>query len=187
MGPWSIYAAQWFALPAVYGLKGYSITMQPPKTTPLPLPAETLFLDYEDERGERHAPELVLRAGGDAYLSGFSDDSPLHICPRDITVDHGACRRLKGIAGQVSSMLAQSEIVQRQACYRPICMDAMPVMGAVPDVSGAYIATGHNCWDMLNAPASGCAMAELIAEGSARAIDLSSFAPERLDLIRLQT
>jgi glycine/D-amino acid oxidase-like deaminating enzyme len=48
----------------------------------------------------------------------------------------------------------------------------MPVMGAVPGVTGAYIATGHNCWGMLNAPGSGLAMAELIADGRASSVDL---------------
>ena len=63
-------------------------------------------------------------------------------------------------------------------------MDAMPLMGAIPEVAGAYVATGHNCWGMLNAPASGYAMAELIADGCSRSIDLSPFAPQRLDPIR---
>ena len=186
MGPWSILAARWFTLPAVYGLKGYSITMQPAESVPATLPAETLFLDYEDESGERHGPELVPRADGEVYICGFSDESPLPLSPRDVSVDETACRRLHAIAGQVSSVLTDSTMVRRQACYRPICMDAMPLMGAIPDVAGAYIATGHNCWGMLNAPASGYAMAELIAEGSARTIDLSRFAPERLETIRLQ-
>ena len=186
MGPWSILAAQWFALPAVYGLKGYSITMQPPQSVSLPLPAEALFLDYEDETGERHGLELVPRADGEVYICGFSDESPLPISPREVTVDEDACERLHGVAGQVSRVLGESTIVRRQACYRPICMDAMPLMGAIPEVAGAYVATGHNCWGMLNAPASGYAMAELITDGRSRSIDLSPFAPQRLDPIRLR-
>lgn len=112
------------------------------------------------------------------------NESPLPISPRDVTVDEKACDRLHAIAGQVSSVLRESAIVKHQACYRPICMDGMPLMGAVPEVAGAYIATGHNCWGMLNAPASGYAMAELIADGDSRAIDLSPFAPGRLKTIR---
>ena len=185
MGPWSLLAARWFAPPAVYGLKGYSITLRPSQQPPPSLPAETLFMDYEDEHGEHHAPELVPRVDGDVYISGFSAESPLPISPRDISADKEVCARLNSIARQVSSALTHSEVVRRQACYRPICLDAMPVMGAIPDVTGANIATGHNCWGMLNAPASGYAMAELIAEGRSRTIDLSVFAPEPLDFIRL--
>ena len=45
---------------------------------------------------------------------------------------------------------------------------------------GVFVATGHNCWGILNAPASGKAMAELIATGEARTVDLSPFDPARL-------
>jgi glycine/D-amino acid oxidase-like deaminating enzyme len=50
----------------------------------------------------------------------------------------------------------------------------------VPGSEGAYIATGHNVWGILNAPATGEAMAELIAEGSVETTDLTPFDPGRL-------
>ena len=57
----------------------------------------------------------------------------------------------------------------------------MPLLGAVRGgPAGLFVATGHNCWGILNAPASGKAMAELIATGEARAVDLSPFDPARL-------
>ena len=40
--------------------------------------------------------------------------------------------------------------------------------------------TGHNVWGILNAPATGEAVAELIADGSAQTIDLAPFNPMRL-------
>jgi len=58
------------------------------------------------------------------------------------------------------------------------------LIGRVPGVAGAYIATGHSVWGILNAPATGEAMAELIADGAARAIDLSPFDPCRLPPFR---
>jgi glycine/D-amino acid oxidase-like deaminating enzyme len=51
---------------------------------------------------------------------------------------------------------------------------------AVPGVDGAYVATGHSVWGMLNAPATGEAMSELILDGAARHVDLAPFAPGRL-------
>ena len=54
------------------------------------------------------------------------------------------------------------------------------MIGAVPSVGGAYIATGHSVWGMLNAPATGEAMAELILDGAARTVDLAPFDPGRL-------
>jgi glycine/D-amino acid oxidase-like deaminating enzyme len=50
----------------------------------------------------------------------------------------------------------------------------------VPSAEGAYVSTGHNVWGILNAPATGEALAELIAGGVARSADLKSFDPVRL-------
>jgi glycine/D-amino acid oxidase-like deaminating enzyme len=50
----------------------------------------------------------------------------------------------------------------------------------VPRSEAAYIATGHNVWGILNAPATGEAMAELIANGTSGMIDLTPFDPTRL-------
>ena len=58
--------------------------------------------------------------------------------------------------------------------------DGLPLIGAVPGVNGAYVATGHSVWGMLNAPATGEAMAELILDGAVRQVDLRPFAAGRL-------
>jgi glycine/D-amino acid oxidase-like deaminating enzyme len=50
----------------------------------------------------------------------------------------------------------------------------------VPGIHGAYVATGHSVWGMLNAPATGEAMSELIMDGGARRVDLAPFVPRRL-------
>jgi len=67
----------------------------------------------------------------------------------------------------ISPALAAAPIRARQACFRPITEDGLPLLGPVPGVAGAYVATGHNVWGMLNAPATGEAMAELILDGAA--------------------
>ena len=56
----------------------------------------------------------------------------------------------------------------------------MPLIGKVPQIEGAYVATGHSVWGILNAPATGEALAELIAEGVTCTIDLTPFDPTRL-------
>ena len=50
----------------------------------------------------------------------------------------------------------------------------------VGSVAGAYVATGHGLWGMLNAPATGLALAELIVDGRAKSVDLRPFDPARL-------
>ena len=58
--------------------------------------------------------------------------------------------------------------------------DGVPLIGAVTEVDGAYVATGHSVWGILNAPATGEALAELILDGAARTMDLAPFDPGRL-------
>ncbi len=175
MGPWSALAADWLPLPAVEGLKGFSITLEPQR----PVPAQALFVDYADEHGERLAPEVFARPDGEIYLCGLSDDLPLPEDPADVSLNRNATIMLRRVAATLSSSMARARVLSEQACYRPICADALPLMGTIPGLTGAYVATGHNCWGILNAPASGAAMAELIAEGTCTSVDLSPFTPAR--------
>ena len=69
--------------------------------------------------------------------------------------------------------------MQPDVCYRPVTRDGLPLIGRVPGVEGAYVATGHSVWGILNAPATGEAMAELIIDGVAHSVDLSPFDPGR--------
>ena len=79
----------------------------------------------------------------------------------------------------MSSTLAGAPITRRQACYRPVTDDGLPLIGHVPGMAGAYVATGHGPWGMLNGPATGLALAELIVDGHARSVDLAPFDPAR--------
>jgi glycine/D-amino acid oxidase-like deaminating enzyme len=91
--------------------------------------------------------------------------------------------RLQELAGRLSPVLAESKVIARQACFRPVTLDGLPMIGAIPGVPGAYVATGHSVWGILNAPATGEAMAELITDGAARHVDLSPFDPGRLPML----
>ena len=64
-------------------------------------------------------------------------------------------------------------------CFRPVTRDGLPLIGRVPGVEGAYVATGHSVWGILNSPATGEAMAELITDGAAHSVELSPFDPGR--------
>jgi glycine/D-amino acid oxidase-like deaminating enzyme len=175
MGPWSGRAAAWLPLPPVWGLKGHSITLQPTA----PIPAQALFVDYVTATGERLAPEVYPRPDGEVYLCGLSEEVALPDSPELVQPRPEAGPFLQQIAGTLSSSLAGLVPQRVQACYRPVTEDGLPFLGQVPDVTGTYIATGHSCWGILNAPASGLAMAELIVDGHAHSVDLSPFAPQR--------
>jgi len=175
MGPWSILASEWLPLPAVYGLKGHSLVFD----TGTKVPPEALFLEVREASGGMLSPELFPRSDGTTYVCAISSESPLPVDPAAVIPDPGAIDRLERMCRAMSPVLASSEILARQACYRPVTGDGLPLIGRVPRLEGAYVATGHSVWGILNAPATGEAMAELIVDGAARALDLRPFDPGR--------
>jgi glycine/D-amino acid oxidase-like deaminating enzyme len=88
--------------------------------------------------------------------------------------------RLKALCDRISPVLAASRVLASGACFRPLTRDGLPLIGAVPDARGVYVATGHSVWGILNAPATAEAIAELILDGAAKTIDLAPFDPARL-------
>ncbi len=175
MGPWTGRIAGGQALPAINGLKGYSVTL-----TGADVPAHALFVDYRTSDGRHLEPEIFPRSDGEVYVCGMADAAPLPDSPEGVLVNDDACAILARAAGRVSTSLAAAVIARRQACYRPVTDDGLPLIGPVPGVAGAYVATGHGPWGILNAPATGRALAELIADGAATSVDLRPFDPGRL-------
>jgi glycine/D-amino acid oxidase-like deaminating enzyme len=187
MGPWSVLAAAWLPLPAVFGLKGHSLVFD----TGAQIPAEAAFLEYrEPGSGAVLTPELFPRSDGTTYVCGISGEEALPIDPVRVVPDGGALYRLEAMCRAISPVLGAAKILARQACYRPITRDGLPLIGKVPGIAGAYVATGHSVWGILNAPATGEAIAGLIVDGAARTVDLAPFDPARLprlDPARLRT
>jgi glycine/D-amino acid oxidase-like deaminating enzyme len=142
-----------------------------------------LFVECEADDGAVDTPEVFPRPDGTTYVCGLSSEAPLPFDPADVVPDPGARERLRAMIRTFAPALADAEILATQACYRPVTRDGLPLMGRVPGVDGAYVATGHSVWGMLNAPATGEAMAELIVEGTTRTLDISAFEPARLPML----
>ena len=176
MGPWSVLAARWLPLPPVFGLKGHSLVFE----TGSEVPAEALFLEFQEARGSVHAPEIFPRADGTTYVCAISSEAPVPLDPGAVTPDPGAAERLQAMCTSLSPILRQAKVAASQACHRPVTQDGLPLIGRVPGIEGAYVATGHSVWGILNAPATGEAVAELIVDGDERTVDLSPFDPRRL-------
>ena len=52
------------------------------------------------------------------------------------------CREATGAT--VSPAPARPDVLARQACFRPVSEDGLSLIGAVPGIQGAYVATGHS-------------------------------------------
>jgi glycine/D-amino acid oxidase-like deaminating enzyme len=172
MGPWSNFEG----LPRIYGFKGHSLVFK----TGDAIPAEALFLEYQEASGEVLTPEIFPRADGTVWACAISSTARLPRDPADVAADAGAHARLEALCRSLAPALEAAPIVARQACFRPVTEDGLPLIGRVPGMDGVYVATGHSVWGMLNAPATGEAMTELILDGAARHVDLTPFAVGRL-------
>jgi glycine/D-amino acid oxidase-like deaminating enzyme len=176
MGPWSLLSARWMPLPAVFGQRSPSLVYD----LGTDVPADALFLEYQEQSGAVVSVEIFPRADGSTHITAFSDQAPLPLDPAAVTPDSDALDRLEAIAERLSPLFRAEKIIARQACFRPVTQDGLPLIGKVPRSEGAYVATGHNVWGILNAPATGEALAELIADGKAVTTDLTPFDPVRL-------
>jgi len=174
MGPWTGRLQTRLRLPRVYGLKGYSVTLDARDA-----PAHAVFMDYRTADGRHLEPEVFPRPDGTVYVCGMRDHQPLPESAEGVEVSEAACDVLAGAARRMSTTLAAARITGRAACYRPVTDDGLPLIGPVPGVTRAFVATGHGPWGMLNAPATGLALAELIAGGAPKLLDLRPFDPAR--------
>jgi glycine/D-amino acid oxidase-like deaminating enzyme len=143
-------------------------------------PAHALFLEYPEESGAVVTVEVFPRADGTTLVTAFSDEVALPLDPAAVTPDPGAIDRLQAVCERLSPMFLAERIIARQACFRLVTQDGLPLIGKVEGSEGAYVASGHNVWRILNAPATGEALAELIADGEAHITDLTPFDPIRL-------
>ena len=180
MGPWSGQAASW--IPGwkdklkVHGDQANSILLKPEK----PVGANALFTSFRDRKGHSTEVEVYARPDGYVYICGSGDDLPLPDDPGVIRPQQQTCESIKKAADNFSTAFSETKIEKMNSCYLPISPDNVPIIGKVPHVTGVYVGTGHSCWGILNAPATGSALAELIVTGKCTLVDLSPFDPARL-------
>lgn len=168
MGPWSSRIKS-LPVPQMYGQKYHSAILRPKRV----LDQAVFFQGFGD-------PEVYPRPDGDVYVCGYPD-SPVIVQeePGSVEVRSEVVDRLINVAGKLSTELAEAEVVREKcsSCHLPVTANGMPTMGPFSGVKGAFIATGHSCWGILNAPATGEAMADLIVKGETSHVDLRPFFP----------
>ena len=175
MGPWANQGLDWFSInkKLVTGTRAHSITIDVKGKSNIDNTA--LFLAYEGD------PEVYPRPDGTVYVCGSAaaEHAPLPENPKDVIFDSTACDQIKALAGQVCLELKNAENYSKSACYLPHSEDGTPIIGKVPMMNGLYMAAGHSCWGILQGPATGEAMAELVSLGKCSHVDLSPFDPSR--------
>jgi glycine/D-amino acid oxidase-like deaminating enzyme len=76
----------------------------------------------------------------------LSDQAPLPIDSTTVMPDPSEIDRLQITCERLSPVFRSERIVTRQACIRPGTQDRLPLIGAVPQREGVYVATGHGLW-----------------------------------------
>jgi glycine/D-amino acid oxidase-like deaminating enzyme len=117
MGPWSILAARWLPLPAVFGYKGHSLVFE----TGGDIPAEALFLEYREASGEILTPELFPRADGTTWVCAISTLGPLPVDPAPRSPPRRS-RRGKRVSGRSLRTACRSSapyLVLTASTWRP--------------------------------------------------------------------
>ncbi len=114
------------------------------------------------------------RVEGDALRLGGIADTPTSMKPND----HQIFNALQSVR-DMTTLFDEREPDITQACMLPVTSDGLPVMGAIPHYKNVYVCAGHSCWGILCGPISGMCMAELLATGRCRSLNISPFDPAR--------
>lgn len=161
-GAWSVEFAQTFGcrIPIEPG-KGYSITMKNPELRPrypMLLPQHHVGVSpFEDS----------FRLGSMMEFVGFDASIPRH--------------RIEQLKKSAEPYLVEPHteaVIQEWFGWRPMTWDSLPIIGRVPDLDNAYLATGHNMLGMSLAAGTGKVITEIIQEKKTH-IDSSAFSPGR--------
>jgi len=96
----------------------------------------------------------------------------------DTTVQWDFLERLTPVATTRLPVLADAAITQAWAGLYEMTPDAMPIIGAVPELEGLFVIAGFSGHGFQHSPAAGRILADLVA-GRDPAFDLTPFSPTR--------
>lgn len=156
-------------IPSIRGLKVHSVVVDDPHGLS---DATALFLRDGSSNGAVE-PEMYPRPDNTIYVCGVESHIPPPELASDVLPDPDAIPLLKGVMTRVVPSV--EGVLHAQACYLPCSTVDHPIISDIPGIADAYIVAGHSCWGILNGPASGLALAELIVEGASKSVDLDPF------------
>ena len=162
LGAWSAELAAGLGCPVpIEPGKGYSITTTRPRNCP------------------RHAMLFTEhRVGATPFADGFRLGSMMEFAGFDATIPPRRIRQLIDSARHYLHDPVGETVLETWCGWRPMTWDSLPIIGRVPGLGNAVLATGHHMLGMTMAPATGRLVAEIVAEAPAH-IDPTPFSPGR--------
>ena len=193
-------------LPTITSVKCHSMLVANPEPLDQAVFFTSLDADLLDPEAD---VEVYPRPDGDCYVNGFPDEEGIiseqpgqeEVVDDEIALLQQAMERTSSILGKMEPHTTQvnshclvggthnwtamslfpfsPSVSTFQACYWPESPDGLPCIGPIPGISGAFMATGHSVWGILQGPITGKAVAELILNGESSTLDLTPFGLER--------
>jgi len=163
MGPWSAEAASWLGVEVpVSPLKGEILRLRPDA-------------DWPAAGFTNPAGDYVMVKNSGLVFTGTTEER----AGFDDRPTRAAHDQIRAFGRAYSATLSAMPVAQHTACLRPLSADDLPIIGAVPGLPGAFVATGHGRKGVLLSPITGCAVAELVLDGAAACVDLTPFCLDR--------
>ena len=121
-----------------------------------------------------HDHYIVSWAGG-RVVAGATRETGSGFDPR---ITAAGVHEVLGEALRVAPGLAGAGMLETRVGLRPLSADGLPILGPVPGVAGAFVATGHGPSGLTLGPYSAALVTELVL-GHAPALDLTPFRADR--------
>ena len=160
-GPWTRIAEPWMgAYIPVDPLKGEILRME--------LPGGPLGYDMSGGGGSLYPkPDGLVWCGTTEDWRGYDRS----------TTESARQRIVKGAVRLIPDM-AKARLLLHTACLRPVTPDWLPIIGRVPGLDNAYLATGAGKKGILLSPAIGKSVADQIIHGATQ-LAVGDFDPAR--------
>ncbi|RAH41138.1 NAD(P)/FAD-dependent oxidoreductase [Aspergillus brunneoviolaceus CBS 621.78] len=164
--------------------RAHSVVIRPQQ----PVSAYTLFTNIalpanfdptKPSRPDVASPEIYARPDATVYACGEGDQTvPLPPTSAEVEVDEVRCQEIINQVGSISDRLRNGDICARQACYLPNVAAARggPMIGHT-GTKGLYLAAGHTCWGIQNAPGTGKLISEFVFDGEAKSARIRALDP----------
>jgi D-amino-acid dehydrogenase len=144
--------------------KGYSVTMRRPDVCPkYPM----LFPEHN--------------VGVTPFNGAYRLGSMMEFVGFDETIPERRIHQLKESAKPYLVQPSTDKTAATWYGWRPMTWDSLPVIGRVPRIGNAYLATGHNMLGVSMAAATGKLIGEIV-RGQSTHIDATAFSPARFQL-----
>ena len=168
IGSWSKRLEEWIGMDVpVEPLKGQTIHVE------IPGPDLPCMIHHVDRYVAPKIGGTVITGTYDGFM-GF--DTSIH--------DQGVAKISEGVQSLCPGIL-ESKVVSHVTGLRPASADWLPIMGAVPSIQGAYVATGHQRLGITLSAITGELMSQLVSGATPR-LDLHPFRLDRFEGVTMQ-